>query len=184
MKTVSLISSLAIALAGFQALAVELSDYHGVYLGYAVVNDGPGGGFREREMTVKIEPYKTNGIEISWTSVELVEGRRDKAGVTYREDQLLLLPSDNSEYYIASATHKPFEQRQQDQPIAGDPLRWATLSEQGLQVFSFVILDDGRYELQRYNRQLDQDGMSLSFERIVDDEVKREISGYARRAIQ
>ena len=184
MKTLSFLASLILALAGHQALAVELADYHGVYLGYAVVNDGPGGGFREREMTVKIRPYKTTGVEISWTSVELVEGRRDKPGVTYREDQLLLLPSENEQYFIASAPHKPFEQRQQDQPMAGDPLRWATLNEEGLQVFSFVILDDGRYELQRYNRQLDAQGLALSFERIVDDEIIREVSGYARRAAQ
>lgn len=171
----------AILFASPPAASADFADLHGIYLGYAVVFDPVTGRSNEREMTVDIEPYKRRGLRIKWTSVQLVDGRRDRPGVTYRNDEMLLLPSDNGNYFVASAPHSPFEQRASDQPLSGDPLRWATFGDDGLNIFSFVILDDGRYELQRYQRLTAEGGMTLTFERIVDGELVRQISGFARK---
>lgn len=164
--------------------ALEIDDLHGVYLGYAIVSDNAGGKFKEREMTVEIGPYKRNGLRLRWVSVELVDGRRDKTGVTYRADELLLQPSGNDNYFVATAPNNPFQQKERERPIGGDPVRWAVLDDAGLSVFSFVILDDGRFELQRYSRLLDGEGMTLRFDRIVDGKIVREITGSARRVNQ
>jgi hypothetical protein len=51
-----------------------------------------------------------------------------------------------------------------------------------LTVYSFVILEDGRYELQAYERRRTADGLDLAFERIVDGTVVRRMSGHAVRA--
>lgn len=163
------------------ALAIEPNDLHGTYLGYAIVEDVNDGTRREREMTITIDGYKRYGLRIHWTSVELVNGRRDLPGVAYRSDELLLEPSENDQYFIATSPHSPFSQRENEQPLSGDPMRWATLDDDSLEVISFVILQDGQYEMQRYDRQLDAEGIRLTFERIVDGNIVRKISGFARR---
>ncbi len=57
-------------------------------------------------------------------------------------------------------------------------------TDDGLDVFSFVILEDGTYELQASRRRPERDGVSLEFERIVDGEVVRHMSGHAVRAAE
>jgi hypothetical protein len=61
-------------------------------------------------------------------------------------------------------------------------VRWASLDEKALHVYSFVVLEDGRYELQVYDRRLTDIGLDIRFQRIVDDEVVREIRGTTARA--
>ena len=61
--------------------------------------------------------------------------------------------------------------------MAGDPLRWGSLGDDSLRVYSFVILDDGRYELQIYTRTLTGGGLRLEWKRLVDGELVRHMTG-------
>jgi hypothetical protein len=49
----------------------------------------------------------------------------------------------------------------------------------GLTIYSFSILEDGRYELQTYTRRRSGDGIELRYERVVDGKVLRSIEGSA-----
>jgi len=84
--------------------------------------------------------------------------------------------------YVAAPDYSPFRAQEEFSPMAGDPVIWAQLDGTGLHVYSFVILDNGRYEIQIYTRSLTEDGLTLHFERIVDGEVIRRIEGHAVRA--
>jgi hypothetical protein len=58
-----------------------------------------------------------------------------------------------TELFVEVRVTSPFlSQREEIAPMAGDPVRWAKLDEEGLHVFSFVVLPNGRYELQVYTR--------------------------------
>jgi hypothetical protein len=61
--------------------------------------------------------------------------------------------------------------------MRGDPVRWAALDGNSLYVYSFVVLDDGRYELQVYERERTDKGIDLRFQRLVDGQPIREIVG-------
>ena len=61
--------------------------------------------------------------------------------------------------------------------MRGDPVRWAAIGGNSLYVYSFVVLEDGRYELQIYERERTAKGLDLEFQRIVDGEVVRRITG-------
>jgi len=161
--------------------AATLDDFVGTFLGYAEVRDTGSDQVAQREPTIMIEPYKRNGLHIRWSVVDLVDGRRDVAGVSYGEDELLLVPSPNGQYLVASQPHSPFQRAERESAIMGDVVRWGLLDEDGLKVFSFVLLDDGRYELQRYLRANGEDGIRIEYQRIVDDEVTRRSEGFARR---
>jgi len=60
-------------------------------------------------------------------------------------------------------------------------VRWAVHDAAGLHVYSFVILDDGRYELQTYTRRRVGTGLELRYERVVDGKLLRTIDGRAVR---
>ena len=45
-----------------------------------------------------------------------------------------------------------------------------------------MVLEDGRYELQIYDRSLTDIGIDISFQRIVDGAVVRRIAGTTARA--
>ena len=51
-----------------------------------------------------------------------------------------------------------------------------------LHVYSFVVLEDGSYELQVYDRALTDIGLDIRFQRIVDGQLMREITGTTARA--
>lgn len=155
----------------------------GQFVGLAHEVDETKGTSIDREIDIVITEQGNNGLKIDWTNVTLVNGRRDVPGVKRRSDEVLLAPARDRDFYLAGVGYDPFQVKETIDPVLGDPLRWATRDGNELVVYSFVILDDGRYELQVYNRAATPDGgLDLSFERIVDGEVTRRMTGHAVRA--
>lgn len=161
--------------------ATALDELFGVYTGYARVLDPDGTVVEEREMDILIDPFRRHGFRIRWVNVSLVDGRRDRPGVRRRELAVAFVPSTTGDYFVEAPDYDPFREREEVPVVAGRPLRWAVLDADGLWVHSFVVLDDGRYELQSYLRAPDGDGLRLVFERIEDGEVVRRIEGRAIR---
>ncbi len=162
--------------------AAELNAFFGSFVGVAEATDTEAGGKEQRDLDIVIAPYETNGFQITWTNVTLVRGRRDLPGVQRRVSQVIMVPGSGPGYFVEARVHNPFREQEEMQPMGGDPVRWAVLDDKGLVVYSFVILDDGRYELQIYHRWLTKVGLDLHFERIVDDDVLRVIDGHTVRA--
>lgn len=164
------------------ASAQSLSDYFGAFVGRAEVRDIGDGLVETRDMDIEIEPFRRKGFRLRWTNVTLVDGRRDVPGVKRRVNEVIFEPFDGSGLYVEAAVANLFQRQEEMSPVAGDPVRWAKLDENGMHVFSFAILEDGQYELQTYTRRLVDGGLELLFERVVDGQVLRRIDGRAVRA--
>lgn len=178
----SLIALAALLTASAGAGAASLEPFFGTYVGIAEVKDFAGGDVRERDMDIVIEPYKRGGFKINWINVSLVDGKRAVPGVERRVQTVLFEPAKDAGFFVEVAEVNPFRERGETRPLHGDPVRWASLDDQGLHVYSFVVLEDGRYELQVYDRTLTDIGLDIKFQRIVDSALVREITGTTVRA--
>lgn len=159
------------------AAAVQLADYFGIYVGVAEVRDAADRVVEERHMEIEITPFRRGGFQVRWVNVTLVDGRRDLPGVERRLAEIAFVPSGTTGLFAEARVTNPFVQREEIEPMAGDPVRWAKLDEAGLHVFTFVVLPNGRYELQIYTRRLTDVGLDLLFERVVDGDTLRRIDG-------
>lgn len=163
------------------ALAANLADYFGSYVGVAAVEEYENGEQGTRHIDVVISPYKKNGFRIEWIAVSLVDGRRDVPGVKRNKHEVLFEQSERKCCFVQVDEYNPFTEREPLHPMLGEPIRWAVLDENGLQVYSFAVLEDGGYELQAYNRRLTDQGIDLLYERVEDGVVKRRITGHTVR---
>jgi hypothetical protein len=164
------------------ARAASLEPLFGTYVGVAQVEDIAKGDVRQRDMDIVIEPYKQGGFKIQWVNVSLVNGKRAVPGVERRVQNVLFEPAQDRGFFIEAAESSPFREREETRPMRGDPVRWASLDDQGLHVYSFVVLEDGRYELQVNDRTLTEIGLDIRFQRIVDGAVMRRVTGTTARA--
>jgi hypothetical protein len=162
--------------------AATLEPLFGTYVGVAKVEDIAKGDVRQRDMDIVIEPYRQGGFRIQWVNVSLVDGKRAAPGVERRVQTVLFEPAPDRGFFMEAAESNPFREREVTRPMRGDPVRWASLDDQGLHVYSFVVLEDGRYELQVYDRTLTDIGLDIKFQRIVDGAVVRQITGTTARA--
>ena len=154
----------------------------GTFVGIAADDPGIGKRQEQRDIVMEIEPYQDSGLRLRWNNVTLVDGRRDLPGVKFRRDEMLLAPAPDRSFFLAGVGYDPFAVKKQTNLFEGDPLRWAVVAGESLDVFSFSILEDGTYEIQASRRHPRPDGVGLEFERIVDGEVVRHMSGHAVRA--
>ena len=162
--------------------AASLEPFFGTYVGIAEVADIASGDVRERDMDIVIEPYKRGGFKVEWVNVSLVDGKRAVPGVERRVQAVLFEPAKDAGFFVEVAEDNPFRERGETRPMHGDPVRWASLDDEGLHVYSFMVLEDGRYELQVYDRRLTDIGLDIRFQRIVDSALVREITGTTARA--
>lgn len=177
-----LLALTAAALAGRPARAEgPLEAVFGVFVGVARVEDGYGRTIEQRDLDLTIAPFRRTGFRLRTISVTLVDGRRDLPGVVRRESEGLFVPARGRPYFVEFRDPSPFRPREELQPMAGDPVRWAVADADGLHVYAFVLLEDGRYELQVTHRRPSADGLELAFARIVEGVVERRVVGRAVR---
>jgi hypothetical protein len=160
----------------------DLSRFIGSYVGVAEVVNLATGEREQRHMDIEITPHDRYGLRIDWVNVTLVQGRRDVPGVQRRVQSVLFAPAEGRDFLVEATAGSPFRERERTQPMQGDPVRWAAVEDNRLHVYSFMVLEDGRYELQIYDRVLNDKGLDILFERIVDGEVLRRITGSTVRA--
>jgi hypothetical protein len=163
------------------ASAASLEPFFGTYVGVAEVDNLASGEVRQRDMDIVIEPYKEGGFKIQWINVTLIDGKRAAPGVERRVQTVLFEPAEDRGFFVEVQENNPFRERGETLPMRGDPVRWASLDDQGLHVYAFVVLEDGRYEFQIYDRTLTDMGIDIRFQRIGDGEVMRRISGTTAR---
>ena len=154
----------------------------GTFVGLAEDEPGVGDKHERRDIVMEITPYQQHGLRLRWNNVTLVNGRRDVPGVKFRRDEMLLEPAPERSFFLAAPAYDPFSEKKEPDAIKGDTLRWAVVAGEALDVYAFTILEDGTYELQASRRHPDRDGVHLDFERVLDGEVKRRMSGRAVRA--
>ena len=167
---------LIVALA-MPAAAADVKSFFGAYVGVAQVEDAATGATEERDMDIVIKPFHRDGFQVHWINVSLVDGRRDRPGVKRRVQNALFEPAEDRDFFVEVDEDNPFRETEGTQPMRGDPVRWAKVDGGHMQVCSFVVLEDGQYELQVYDRVLTESGMDIQFQRILDGEVVRRVTG-------
>jgi hypothetical protein len=167
--------------AGMAATASALEPFFGTYVGVAKVEDA-NGEVHHRDMDVVIQPYRDGGFRIDWINVTLVDGRRDLPGVERRVQSALFEPLEKRDMYVEVEPENLFQEREETQPMRGDPVRWASIDGPRMHVYAFMVLEDGTYELQIYDRILTDKGLDIHFQRIDDGQVMRRITGHTVRA--
>jgi hypothetical protein len=165
-----------------QAQAAALNDFFGTYVGHADVLDLVSGETSDRDMDIVIEPFHDDGFQIHWITVIKVDGRRDVPGVRRALQSAFFEPKDGRNFFVEVEADNPFRERAEMEPMSGHAIRWASLDDDILHVHSFVVLEDGRYELQIYDRILTDTGLDIVFRRFDDGELVREIEGRTVRA--
>ena len=160
----------------------DLSRFFGSFVGRAVVEDLDTGETQQRDLDIVVSPHQKSGLKIDWVTVGLVDGRRDVPGVKRWSQTALFKPSGGAKFLIEVGEDSLFKERSDMEVIKGDPVRWSRIEDDTLHACSFVVLEDGRYELQVYQRTLTETGLDILFERIVDGEVVRRVTGTAVRA--
>ncbi len=160
----------------------DLRRFFGTYVGRAEEVALDDRARVERDIDLTISPKGQDGLLLTWTNVTLVNGRRDVPGVRRRTDEMWLIPAPERGFYHARAPYDPFSETRPLDALVGDPVRWGTMSDDSLRVYSLMILDDGRYELQIYARALTGDGLGLDWKRLIDGELVAHMTGNLVRA--
>ena len=166
---------LAIAGAAAKAVAADLGDFFGTYVGNAQELDDTQP--MARDIDIVIEPYHDEGFQIHWITVTKIDGRRDVPGVERTVQSAFFEPAEDRDFFVEVEADNPFREREAKAPMSGHAVRWASLDGDTLHVYSFVVLEDGRYELQIYNRELTDGGLDIVFRRFDDGELVRQIKG-------
>src|SRR5919106_6162030 len=150
---------LALASMAGKAVAAELADFFGTYVGNAqeLTDSEP----MARDMDIVIEPYEDEGFQIHWITVTKVNGRRDVPGVDRTLQSVFFEPAEDRGFFVEVEADNPFREREAKTPMSGHAVRWASIEDDMLNVYSFVVLEDGRYELQIYNRALTDVGLDI-----------------------
>ena len=174
--------ALAVVATSGTAAAEDLSRFYGTYVGRASAENLMTGAKEERDIDIVIAPFGDDGLRIDWITVGLVDGRRDLPGVRRWAQTALFKPSPDRNFLVEAEERNIFRERDEVEVIKGDPVRWTWIDDDTLHVCTFVVLEDGRYELQIYQRILTDTGMDILFERIVDGETIRRVSGTTVRA--
>jgi hypothetical protein len=164
------------------AEADDLSKFVGSYVGEATVEDLTTGEQLERHLDIVVVPHRQDGLRIDWITVGLVDGRRAVPGVKRWSQTVRFEPEPNDGYLVEVGESDVFREREDMVPMKGDPVRWTRVDGNTLFTSSFVVLEDGRYELQIYQRILTEIGMDIRFERIVDGQTVRRVTGSTARA--
>ena len=151
----------------------------GAYVGSGVAERNGGVDTEQRDMDVTLQPYKDGGFTLKWiTVVRSSEGQRTGSGVRRREIEESFLPSeDNPNLYILAPRGSLFQKAELPNPLKGEPMRWATVEDETLSVYSLGITADGRSEMQIYHRTLTENGMDVSFLRLEDENIELRVVG-------
>ena len=164
------------------AFAFDRQPFVGSYVGKATAEDLATGERQERDLDSMVMPHGEDGLRIEWNTVGLVDGQRDVPGVKRWSQTVLFEPSAKMDFMLEVNEGSVFEEREELTPQDGDPVRWTRANDKTLYTMSFMILEDGRYELQVYRRVLTDIGMDIHFESIVDGDVIRRVVGKTVRA--
>jgi hypothetical protein len=141
---------------------LPIDAYFGAFSGAAVAEQSDAAAKATfRDTKIEIRPAGSGGFAITWstTSPGSVSGK----------------PKVKTTTAVFNPTPKPnvYEAAQQGNPVAGNDFMWARLNRQTLTVYSVTTQEDGRYELQKWDRTLQGTGMQMVYTRLSDGEQSR-----------
>src|SRR5690606_33684882 len=113
---------LALAPGGGTAVAAELSDFFGTFVGHA--QEMEDATPISRDMDIVIEPFHEDGFQIHWITVMKVDGRRDVPGVSRTLQSVFFEPASDRNFFVEVEADNPFREREEKVPMLGHAVRW------------------------------------------------------------
>ena len=163
---------LALLLAGPTAVTAAVTGaerFYGHFTGQAVIETE--GLTSKRDLGVTIAAYK-KGFTVEWTT------KRYKADGKVKESsyKVNFRRTRKAGLFKSAMRVTKFGAEEPLDPLQGDPYVWAQIEGDKLTIYSMLILDDGGYEMQTYDRRLTAEGMDLLFSRIRNGLILKAIS--------
>ena len=124
-------------------------------------------GVTVRDFDVSIQP-EANGFRVTWATVIRRGGDPSNPKVRRKEQTVAFVPTDKPGVYKAADL---------SDPLQGGRYAWARLEKQTLYIYALSIGDDGRYDMQIYERTIQPSGMDFVFHRVQDGEPVRTVKG-------
>ncbi len=132
----------------------------------------------DRDLAVSIGPAADKGFVVSWSTA--VRGGAAEAEKR-KAYSIGFQPTQRPGVYSSAMRANVFGDKVPMDPFKGDPFVWARLSGTTLSVYALIILDDGGYDLQIYDRTLTPEGLDLAFSRWVD---RQQVGGLTARLVR
>lgn len=145
--------------------------YHGTTIEHAE-NE-----LQARDLDVIIKETE-RGFVIDWSTVIHKSDGREKAVSLAVE----FYATERPEIYGSAMRSGLFGKRIPNDPLKGEPFFWARIVDRTLTINALYINDEGGYEMQVYERTLDENGdLDLVFRRFRDGEQIRDVTGELAR---
>ncbi|MDZ3837277.1 MAG: hypothetical protein U0S49_07880 [Rhodospirillales bacterium] len=173
---VALLAPVAVRAAEPEAPAVGIEAFFGSYEGRG--SGSAGSHATDRDLAVSIGPAGDKGFVVSWSTA--VRGKAGEAE-SRKAYSIGFQPTQRPGVYSSAMRANVFGDKVPMDPFKGDPFVWARLSGKTLSVYALIILDDGGYDLQIYDRTLTPSGLDLVFSRWVD---RQQVGGLSAQLVR
>ncbi|MGF1640133.1 MAG: hypothetical protein ACFCUO_04215 [Rhodospirillales bacterium] len=162
---------IAVLAAGAPAAdTAPLGAFFGTFAGRTLM---PMGEARNRDLQVAIRPYGAFGFSVEWRTTIDAFGNRPRE----RMQTLDFEPTRRPGIYTVARG----DGGSADGPAEGEPYAWARLAGATLTVGVLTVDDRGDYVVQSYDRTLTADGMALSFHRVRNGRIERQLRATLKR---
>jgi len=126
-----------------------------------------------RDLAVVIKPWDDRGFIVEWSTVI-----HRKGGDKKTHHSISFYPSPREGIFASAMETNVFGKTVPFDPVLKEenPYVWASLKAQTLTITAMYVMDDGGYELQVYERSIDEEGINVDFERISNGESVAQVS--------
>ncbi|MCC4240638.1 hypothetical protein [Thalassospira povalilytica] len=155
--------------------AASIDPFVGVYHGVTI--EHAEGELQARDLDVTIAKTE-RGFNVDWaTVIHKADGREKNVSLSIE-----FYSTERPDIYGSAMRSGLFGKRIPNDPLKGEPFFWARIVDKTLTIHALYITDEGGYEMQVYERKLDEDGnMDLIFRRFRDGEQIRDVTGKLTR---
>ena len=147
-----------------QSDAIQADPLLEPFLGYWYGTTDPGAD-EVRDISVLIRTDDAGGFRVDWDNYTVIDERASDGAVEFRENELEFQPSGQEDGLWQSDTR------------ADEVRAWAHIEDNILTVTIEATDPIGRAERQVYRRIVSDGQMQLFYQRLLDGEVNRELSG-------
>lgn len=154
--------------------ADELQPFLGTFSGTA--NETLEGENIPRRIWVRIAPEK-RGFSVEWRTTR----EKDDSGTKRSRLKVVFVPTNRKGIYGAAQQASMFGGVRPVDPLKGENFFWAYLKADTLRIYQILILADGGYMLQKYERKISGDTITFSFDRMHDGKRLKLITATLKR---
>lgn len=134
------------------------------------------GEMKLRDMNVSISPTK-KGFQVIWAST----AKKNDGRLKKRQYTINFVESERPDIFASAMRVNIFGGTEALDPMQGDPFVWARIHDNVLTIYALIILENGSYEMQTYDRKLVDEGLELIFRRHRDGVELKKIHALLKR---